>query len=489
MYNNILYPSPLVKKFTGSLKAGSVGMTAEYEEKVDGGWKVDGSKSFIRHVTFHTSPTAANGFRSAFILDDEVGFHHNILETHAQLVQCTEVEGDKFGIIWYTGTGGDFSKNSAMESVKKMYYNPEDYNLLVFDDIYENKGKIGCFMPRYMVNSEFKDSDGNTNVEEAIKDWEVKYEIAKKADDTSVLDGFLVSNPKVPSHIFLSETGNRYPTALLQEQLGYLESLPKGEYNKLAMKGYLDCDNYGIVTFRPDLENKLKDCSYPIKPGNKTGCVTIYKLPQDTTWLNYIGGLDPIGTEGKKEDIQSDSVASLVIMSRGIYGDEIVAEYTGREDEMNDTNEIMRRLIVFYNAYTLYENNYNNFKIYMQSKNQLHFLAKTPNVLKAGVGRIDQYGLHATTEGNKEMIKLTDDWLKQKSYTGEINIKNVNSIGLLKELLASSDDVNTDRESALKLCIVLKLQLSLNKKKEVVNDNYFSFFNKRYDKQGNLIKR
>lgn len=488
-YNNINYPSPFIKKYSGSLKAGSGGLTAKYEEKVNGNWTEGGSYSFIRHVTYHGNPAAANGFRSAFILDDEVGFHGNLLETFGQLKQCTEVEGDKFGVIWLTGTSGDMKKDGATHQVKKIFYNPEEYNCLVFDDIYENKNTIGCFIPRWKVLSEFKDSNGITNEKLAKEAWQNKYDEAKKAKDSSVLDMFLQNDPAVPSHAFLSFDGNKYPTVQLQERLSYLESLPKKELNQLAIKGYLECDEYGIVTFKPDLDNNLRDCDYPIEKHNKKGCVTIYKLPQDTTWLNYVGGLDPIEAEGKAHEIQSDSVASLVIVSRGMLGDEIVAEYTGREESLNDTNEIMRRLIVFYNAFTLYENNFNNFKVYMQSKNQLHYLAKTPNVLKAGVGRLDQYGLHASKEGKEEMCGYTRNWLLEKNFTGEINIKSINSIGMLKELLASGDGVNTDRESALKLCIVLKLQLSLNIKKETVKSDYFKFFERRYDKQGNLINR
>jgi len=487
-YNKVSYPSPIKKKYSGSLKAGSGGLTAKYEEKVDGNWTEGGSYSFIRHVTYFGNPAAANGFRSAFILDDEIGFHNNLLDTFGQLKQCTEVEGDKFGIIWLTGTGGDM-KGGATLAAKEIFYNPEDYNCLVFNDIYENKGNIGCFIPRWKVLSEYKDSNGNTNEELAKQAWQDKYNVAKTAKDSSVLDMFLQNDPATPSHAFLSLDGNKYPTAQLQEQLGYLESLPNGEINKLAIRGTLDCNELGIVTFHPDLDNKLRDCDYPIKSNNKKGCVTIYKLPQDTTFLNYVGGLDPIEAEGKAHEIQSNSVASLVIVSRGMLGDEIVAEYTGREESLNDTNEIMRRLIIFYNAFTLYENNFNNFKVYMQSKNQLHFLAKAPNILKAGVGRLDQYGLHATKEGKEEMCGYTRNWLLEKNFTGEINIKSINSIGLLKELLASGEGVNTDRESALKLCIVLKLQLSLNIKKEIVNDNYFDFFNRRYDKEGRLIKR
>lgn len=485
IYNGVNYPSPFIKKFSGSLKAGGNGLTAEYEEKIKGQWITGGSKSFIRHVTYHNNPAAANGFRSAFILNDEVGFHSNILETIGQLMQCTEVEGDKFGILWNSGTGGDMGKDGATEKVKKIFYNPDDYNCLAFDDLYENKGRIACFVPRYMVMSEYKDSNGITNKELALKDWDLKYNDAKNASDGSVLDGFLVSNPIVPSHVFLSFEGNRYPTAQIQEQISWLETLPKKEYNKLAIKGYLEVNSIGTVEFKPDLDNKLREVDYPVKSSNKKGCVTIYELPQDTTFLNYIAGLDPIGTEGKKEEIQSDSVASCFIFKRGIDGDRLVAEYTGREDEMNDTNEIMRRLINFYNAYTLYENNYNNFKLYLQGKNQLHYLCKTPNVLKASVGRPDSYGIHATKDGNEEMTRYLRDWLLEKNPNGEANYKSIYSIGLLKELLAAADGVNTDREVAAKLCIVLKLQLSLYKEVEKKSSNFMEFFNRRFNKTTN----
>lgn len=487
-YQDVFYPSPLAKFYDGSLVPSKF-IIAKRKVKVKENWTVKGSKSMVHHRTFFGNELAGNSIRPSLAVLDEVGFMDNLTHALGHLKDSTSAGGIKTGTIYMIGTGGD-SKGKGTAEITKVFNNPQEYDCVSREDLYENRGRRCFFIPKILAyDSNFRDENGFTIIEKAQKKWDNDYTEAKKSTNIDTLNSFYQNSPLTPSHALLSLEGNKYPSAQLHEQLGYLESLPKKELNQLAIKGYLDCDEYGIVTFKPDLDNNLRDCDYPIKSNNKKGCITIYKLPQDTTWLNYIGGLDPIAKEGDPSQIQSDSVASLIIMSRGMLGNEIVAEYTGREDDLNDTNEIMRRLIIFYNAFTLYENNYNNFKVYLQSKNQLHYLAKTPNVLKAGVGRADQFGLHATKDGNEEMSKYTRDWLLEKNFTGEINIKSINSIGMLKELLASGDGVNTDRESALKLCIVLKLQLSLNIKKETVKSDYFKFFERRYDKQGNLINR
>lgn len=489
-YNNVKYPSPLVKAYTGSLKAGGGGLKAEFEIKQDSGWEKLGSGSFIKHVTFFNKPEAANGHRSSLICVDEIGFHNNLKQTMGQLKNCTQVEGDKFGVILLFGTSGDMGVGGASFEAKYIFENPEEYNCIALDDLWENKNrKIGIFVPRWMVLG-YKDEFGNTVESKAKGAWEILYEEAKKSSDVNVLDMFLMNDPALPSHAFLNKNGSNYPIALLQEQLDSLDILPKSEYSKLAIKGSLDADHLDNITFKPDLDNKFRDCDYPIEKDNKKGCITIYEMPDiKAEPFTYVAGLDPIGTEGVASEIQSDSIASCVIVRRGLFGKKIVAEYAGRETELNDTNEIMRRLLVFYNAHCLYENNYNNFKLYLQGKLQLHYLAKTPNVLKASVGRSDSYGLHATKDGNKEMVKHSSDWLLSKAPNGEMTLKGINSKSILKELISAGDGVNTDRETALKLAVVLCLQLDLNVKKEETSNDWGSWFNKRYDKGGNLIRR
>ncbi len=484
------FPPPFSRRTSGTLKAGGAGLFNEWKEKEGNNDVIKGTGSSIHHVTFFNNPHAANGFRNSLCILDEIGFFDGLLETWGQLKECTSTDKLKMGVIWALGTGGDM-KGGSTEAAKEVFYHPEDYDCISFADEWENKGSCGLFIPRTMVmGSEFKDEFGNSLYEKASKSWEEEFSKQKKATDQSVVDGYLQNNPIKPSHAFLVLEGNRYPTAQIQEQLDSLDILPKAEFSKLAIVGTLESDHLDNITFKPDLDNRLRDCGYPILKDNKKGCVTIYEMPDiKAEPFTYVAGLDPIGTEGPASEIQSNSIASCVIVRRGLFGRKIVAEYAGRETELNDTNEIMRKLLVFYNAHCLYENNYNNFKLYLQGKLQLHYLAKTPNVLKASVGRSDSYGLHATKEGNKEMVKHLSDWLLSKAPNGETVIKGINSKSILKELISAGDEVNTDRETALKLAIVLGLQLDLNTKKEEIQTDYFDYFSKRYDKDGHLIRR
>lgn len=489
-YNGVKYPSPLVKAYTGSLKAGGGGLKAEFEVKQNSGWEKLGSGSFIKHVTFFNKPEAANGHRSALISVDEIGFQDNLKATLGQLNNCTQVEGDKFGVILLFGTSGDMGVNGASFEAKYVFENPEEFNCIAVDDIWENKGrKIGIFVPRWMVLGH-KDELGNTNEDKAKEAWQKLYEEAKRASDPSTLDMFLMNDPAIPSHAFLIKNGNRYPTAQLSEHLGELETL-RSNKDLLGTMGDLVYDKDDNLKFI--VNNNLRPIDYPIK-NNKKGGIIIYEHPTDNKPKGkYIAGCDPIGAEGNKEEIQSDSVFSIIIYKRcteeDLDGDKIVAEYTGREDSFNETFEHARKLLEYYNAICLYENNYSNFKTYLENKKQLYLLCTTPKALGNSISNKNgnTYGLRATS--NKSLNEILEgyvrDWLLEKGPNGKLNLTNVYSIGLIKELLAAGEGVNTDREVAFKLVIALKIQLEKVKIEENKKQQFDSFF---FNKDGTRHK-
>jgi len=485
-YNGVRYPSPIVKAYTGSLKASATGLKAEFETKVNQGWDKVGSGSFIKHVTFFNKPEAANGHRSAFILIDEIGFQDNLKLTMGQVKNCTQIEGDKFGVTWLTGTSGDMGLNGASFEAKYIFENPQEYNCVYFKDEWENKDRnIGYFVPRWKVLG-FKDELGNTKEDLAKKEWERLYDEARAAPDPSTLDMFLQNDPAIPSHAFLVRNGNTYPTAQLSEHLGDLETL-KAYKPLLGTMGNLDPDLNDKMVFTPN--NNLRPVDYPIK-NNKKGGIIIYEHPSDNPPKGkYIAGCDPIGAEGKKEEIQSDSVFSLIIYKRctddDLDGDKVVAEYTGREDSFNETFEHARKLLLYYNAFCLYENNYSNFKTHLENKNQLYLLCKTPKVLSniASGKEAATYGLRATANKalNEVLQGYVRDWLLSKGPNGKLNLQSLYSIGLIKELLAAGEGINTDREIAFKLVLALNKQLERVKIEETKKQSYDGFF---FNKEG-----
>src|SRR5690606_9099599 len=185
----VLYPPPLSKQTTGQWKVGSE-VIARYEEKIGGRWEIKGSGSSFAFRSFNDNPFAANGLRYGFGLIDETGFMGNLVETLGQLHECTTVDGEKYGTIWMTGTGGEMA-SGATEAVMKVFYDCKAFDCLEFDDIFENKGKIGFFVPAWMTLDEFRDELGNINKELALNKLLKEREIASKAKTKDALYSLL----------------------------------------------------------------------------------------------------------------------------------------------------------------------------------------------------------------------------------------------------------------------------------------------------------
>ena len=68
----------------------------------------------------------------------------------------------EFGI----GTGGNVK---YINGTKKLFYNPSQYDYYEFEDVHENSGKIGLFIPATYAYNELKDEDGNTDLDAALE--------------------------------------------------------------------------------------------------------------------------------------------------------------------------------------------------------------------------------------------------------------------------------------------------------------------------------
>jgi hypothetical protein len=465
MFGKEYFPPPMSKTYDGSFACGKY-IQAKSEKKVGNSWITKGSKSILWHRSFADNELAANGTRASFNVLEEVGFK-----------ECTYNSGKKNGVILMTGTGGDM-EGGATEAAKEVFYHPDDYECLVFEDIWENKGKCGYFVPKYMALSQFKDSEGITDIPRAMAFWEKGHEKAKLASDKKVLNQFLQNSPGRPSDAFLSSNGSILPVADLKAHLAEIET--KQELRNKGTKGEMIINEKGEVEFRPDVEGRMREAKYPIKTTNdNTGCVVIYEHPEckKPAFFRYIAGTDPYA----QDKSTGDSVGSTFIYKRAegaLDGDILVAEYSGRPANMKEHNEIVRRLLIYYNAIDLYENMFINLKEYFENKNCLHLLADTPRFIKATSGTSVNRGkgLHRTKDIGNELEVYLRDWLLDINPNGKLNLQNIYSVELLKELIAYNPDGNFDRVIALQLVIAYKVELTKQKTVQLQNKARDTFF-------------
>src|SRR5690606_2875577 len=88
----------------------------------------------------------------------------------------------------------------------------------------------------------------------------------------------------------------------------------------------------------------------------------------------YIAGIDPIDAD------TGNSLFSILVLDT--FTDRIVAEYSGRPRTANEAYETALKLLKFYNAEANYEKNLKGLFSYFDSKNCLHYLSDTPQILK-----------------------------------------------------------------------------------------------------------
>jgi hypothetical protein len=481
MVGGIKYPSPLSKKYTGSFESGKT-LIQESDIKIGGKWEKVGSKSKLQHRTFGDNPYAANGTRPGFMVIDEVGFMGNLELAMGQIAECTADGAAKFGTVWLTGTGGAMI-SGATQAIRNIFLDPKANSCLEFDDIFENTGKkIGFFVPAWMGLNQFKDELGNTLKERAIKYLETEREIKRRGKSKAPYDDELQQRPFVPSEAFLLSTGNKFPIADLMNQLKVIET--SSDPSIKGTKGELIIDEGGKVRFVPDLSNRLVQCEYPSKDMNP-GCVVIYEHPiNNPPYGFYISGNDSCSQAATNS---SDSVGATYIMRRAsVYenSDRVVAEYVGRPLSLKEHNEVIRRLLIYYNAICLYENNVNNVKEYFETKNSLHLLAKSPTILKATVaGHLaTQYGIRMSKQIKEELEFYFHNWLLEEvpGAEGKLNIHFLYSAPLIKELIAYNDEDNFDRTVAFMCMICQKLQMHKVLTKKIEERKIDPFFSRKY---------
>lgn len=481
-----IYPAPFSKKYSGSWESGKT-IIQEYDVKIGGNWVVKGTRSKFQHRSFKDNPFAGNGTRGSFNVIDEVGFMGNLIAALGQMADCVMDGDDKMGVIWLTGTGGDMD-GGATEAVKKVYYEPDVYDCIGFDDAYEGSGKqIGLFIPTWMALNQFKDDLGNTNYRAAILAALKRREKKAKAKDKKAYNDEIAQRPLFPGDAFLITGGNLFNVKDLRDLLGKLESSVDPE--DLGVLGRMGLDGSGNPVFNPDLEHKLFACSYPVrKDDDQDGAIVIWEQPDSgSSYGMYLGGIDPYDHDQANS---SASLGSLLLFKRATVGvnavDKLVAEYTARPGRSVEFYEQCRRLLIYYGIVgtCLYENEKMGIKTHFDNKHSTHLLAPTPTVAKANseskVNR--QIGQHMSKPVKSELEIMARDWLLEPCGGGMFNWQFIKSKPLLKELIQYNDTGNFDRVIAFMLCILQLRQMHniiVEQVKEEKEDPFYGDFFER----------
>lgn len=431
-----------------------------------------GYLSSITGITLKNDPERVRGTRAKLVLWEEGGKFPSLLD--AWRIEQPSVEtddGKAFGLMIAFGTGG--TEGASFEGLKELFYKPKSYNVLSFPNIWdEGRENTECafFVPAYSNlesfdddgNQVYMDRDGNSYKEKAIENLiDQRNKVKDGGASQQSIDRFISERPIKPAEAVLELGKNIFPRKLLMDQLTRIRTNKKLQSMKHVVD--LEWDGNGQVKATEKLSGDITN--YPLKKGDKPhGSVVIWEYPvKDPPLGLYIGGCDPYD----HDDSFTNSLGSTFIFKRVRAGeawtDVIVAEYSGRPDTAEEYYENVRKLLTFYNARLLFENERKGIYPYFTNKHCDYLLADQPDKIISEVFKDSKVqrrkGCHMTKQIRAYGEGLILEWLLDEFEEGHPNVERVYSEPLIEELIENDGVRNVDRVIALCMVMIYREEL------------------------------
>lgn len=431
-----------------------------------------GYLSSITGITLKNDPERVRGTRAKLVLWEEGGKFPSLLD--AWRIEQPSVEtddGKAFGLMIAFGTGG--TEGSSFEGLKELFYKPKSYNVLSFPNIWdEGRENTECafFVPAYSNlesfdddgNQVYMDRDGNSYKEKAIENLiDQRNKVKDGGASQQSIDRFISERPIRPAEAVLELGKNIFPRKLLMDQLTRIRTNKKLQ----SMKHIVDLEWDGNGQVKATEKPSGDITNYPLKNGDKPhGSVVIWEYPvKDPPLGLYIGGCDPYD----HDDSFTNSLGSTFIFKRVRAGeawtDVIVAEYSGRPDTAEEYYENVRKLLTFYNARLLFENERKGIYPYFTNKHCDYLLADQPDKIISEVFKDSKVqrrkGCHMTKQIRAYGEGLILEWLLDEFEEGHPNVERVYSEPLIEELIENDGVRNVDRVIALCMVMIYREEL------------------------------
>ena len=366
-------------------------------------------------------PQEIRGDRADFLLYDEAGSWPGLETAVTQGEALVEIGGVRFGVMVFGGTGGD--KGTNLEGLRKIYYNPLEYNVLPYRHNYTEGEEIvetGFFIPAYQQMYEYLDSRGWCDPEKTKPILQNKRN-AKLNNPKAYLE-HCSEYCWTAEEAFAQEGQNKFNKALIAEQLTRIRALkigPRPQAGRLMPVYKNDkCKFKEIENFRwiPDQLSKLQILEHPIwsdlyreqqnkerqkaesSGKNYEEDTQIYETMQDL----YIAGIDgiDIGKAQTSKDTKDPSDFCIVIKKRafGMQEPIIVAMYKDRPQDINTAYKIAMCICKYYNAKINVEATRVGLLNWAKKEGLLSYFMRRPRATLADIrsGNTKSYGTPAT---------------------------------------------------------------------------------------------
>lgn len=429
---------------------------------------VKGTFSEVMGVSLKNDPEKHRGKRGRRMLFEELGKFPGVEKAWNVARDSFEEGGRVFGQMIAFGTGG--SKGANFEGAVKFFYKPRGYNIYSIRNVYDKAaGKEHCsfWIGIYLNRADCYDKNGNSDVIKALLEvFKERDLLIKSGVDASTIVQRKAENAITPQEAILRTEGSQFPILDIKDALADIRS-NLTEFLSPHYVGMMGIREGEIIFEQDAMLRPIHQ--YPIKDDtNKEGAIEVFMPPNevkgDSVGSRYIIGIDPV----RYDEVEfSVSLASAFVFD--LWLDEIVAEYTCRPKSVDDFNEQVYRLAVWYNAEINFENDITDIFTYFRNKGALHYLCNTPDIVKSM--EIAREGRGNRSKGTPSGVKLNAQarawqaqWMKEKykqAEEGEENILNVHRIRSIAYLIECEDwnrDGNFDRVSAMGMVMILRAE-------------------------------
>jgi len=471
-----------------------------------------GALSSVFGISLKDNPDKARGIRGPMIFYEEDGLFPHLEKAWNINRPGMEAGTVATGMMFAGGTGG--TEGASFEGSKKLFYSPAAYNIYGVKDYYNKNAQglseCGFFWGAYMNRENCTAPGGEPDVIKAlIEIHSERITIISASNDPAAITQKKAEHPLTPDEAIMRTGGSIFPVADISEYLTEIIA-NKTKFLSSHYVGKLVFDSYNSVKWLPDPE------AYPIRSLDTTnisraGAVEIFEMPKYVSPNKiqpgrYIAGIDPIDQDS------GESLFCIVVMDT--FVDRIVAQYIGRLPRAEQSYDEALKLLIFYNAKANYENNLKGLFSYFKTKNALHYLADTPEILKdmelmkpsSNLAK----GTRATAPINAWGRQLQVSWLLSpngviENEDGEeqtiLNLHKVRSLRYLEEAQVWNADGNYDMVSAMGMLFIyreekLRQITALKEEEEEITDEWGSsdFFgtsthNQRVNKIEKRFKR
>lgn len=467
-----------------------------------------GLKSKIQGASFEKNATTGVGGPTTYFFHEEAGIAPKMMDTYEYLRPAMSSGMLTTGMFIAAGSVGDLDQ---CEPLKEMILRPTTHDIYpVETNLLDKDGTIGLsglFIPEQWSMPPYIDQYGNSKIKEALEaiaiereEWKrelnpEQYQLRISQKPTNIAEGFAYRKESV------------FPQGVISRQMKKIEDK---EYSYEHIE--LERDEKGIVAKR---SKKLPITQFPVnkKQVDKTGVLVVWERPvKNPEFGLYYASVDPV-SEGKTTT--SDSLCSIFVyknpvevtretsdgLEHFIEKDKIVAAWCGRYDDINKTHEQLEKIIEWYRAWTVVENNISLFIQHMIARKKQQYLVPKQQILflkDLGSNRTvyQEYGWKNTgTLFKNHLISYAIEFIREHideelDDNGEVmsqtlGIERIPDPMLLKEMQAYYPGLNVDRLVAFSALIAFaKVQQSnrgYSKRKE--SDSF-----KPLDKSQNLFK-